>query len=258
MHLKQKSYYCTNLGKAYAFLFGPCTTGLQHRIEAKAKYESNIKGDPIKLLETIKENSLSFNDKKKANIVTIDAIMNLMTTRQRDDEDLTEYTKRFKAVRDLCKEKYGGYLKSQCSPKKSPHGALIKKPATRQWMPVSYPSCISRIWIKQSMVHRQKTLPQVRRMSTQFTSRMHNIFCPSTTSMTKLIMISRRSNETIMTNITCPQRMTIVQLLRMYLIQWKCPSHRWKDNLTSVAPRVTYDTFVSKIPIAPCYCQMMG
>ena len=31
-----------------------------------------------------------------------------MTTRQWDDEDLTNYTKCFKAARDLCKEKYGG------------------------------------------------------------------------------------------------------------------------------------------------------
>ena len=34
-----------------------------------------------------------------------------MMTRQRDDEDLTDYTKCFKAVRDLCKEKYGGIFK---------------------------------------------------------------------------------------------------------------------------------------------------
>ena len=54
---------------------------------------------------------MSFDDKKKANIVIIDAIMNLMTTRQRDDEDLTNYTKHFKAARDLCKEKYGGIFK---------------------------------------------------------------------------------------------------------------------------------------------------
>ena len=85
--------------------------GLQHRIEAKVKYEAKIKGNPIKLLETIKENSLSFDDKKKANIVIIDAIMNLMTARQRDDGDLTEYTKHFKAARDLSKEKYGGIFK---------------------------------------------------------------------------------------------------------------------------------------------------
>ena len=59
----------------------------------------------------IKDNSLSFDDKKEANIVIIDAIMNLMMTRQRDDEDLTEYTKCFKTARDLCKEKYGGIFK---------------------------------------------------------------------------------------------------------------------------------------------------
>ena len=101
LHIKQKSHHCTNLGKAYAFLFGQCMTGLQHRIEAKAEYESKIKANPIKLQEMIKENSLSFDDKKKADIVIFDAIMNLMTTRQRGNEDLTEYTKHFKAARDL-------------------------------------------------------------------------------------------------------------------------------------------------------------
>ena len=39
LHLKQKSHYHTNLGKAYTFVFGQCTIGLQHRIEAKAEYK---------------------------------------------------------------------------------------------------------------------------------------------------------------------------------------------------------------------------
>ena len=98
----------------------------------------------------IKENSLSFDDKKKANIVIINAIMSLMTTRHRDNEDLTEYTKCFKGMRDLCKEKYGGIFKVPMLAQKE---SLIQKPATRQHMPVSYPSCISRIWIKQSKVN---------------------------------------------------------------------------------------------------------
>ena len=76
---------------------------------SNAEYKSKIKVESIKLLEMIKENSLSFNDKKKANIGIINAIINLMTTRQRDDEDLTKYTKHFKwqeisargSVRDL-------------------------------------------------------------------------------------------------------------------------------------------------------------
>ena len=59
----------------------------------------------------IKENSLSFDDKKKADIAIINAIMNLMTTRQRDEEDLTKYTQHFKAARDLYREKYGGIFK---------------------------------------------------------------------------------------------------------------------------------------------------
>ena len=157
---------CSDLdfNKAYTFLFGQCTTGLQHRIEAKAEYESKIKGNPIKLLEIIKENCSSFADKKKANLVINDAIMILMTTRQRNNEDLTEYTKCFKAARDLRKETYGGIFKIPMLTQKEP------KPATRQHMPVSYPSCISRIWIKQGMVHSsrrwQKTSPQVGRMST--------------------------------------------------------------------------------------------
>ena len=75
------------MGEAYTFLFGQCTTGLQHRIEAKAKYKTKIKGNPIKLLEMIQEDSLSFNDKKKANIVIINAMMNLLTTRQKDNEE---------------------------------------------------------------------------------------------------------------------------------------------------------------------------
>ena len=46
LHLKQKCHYHTNLGKAYVFLFGQCTTGLQHRIETKAKLETKIKAIP--------------------------------------------------------------------------------------------------------------------------------------------------------------------------------------------------------------------
>ena len=172
-----------------------------------------MKGDPIQLLEMIKGNSLSFHDKNKADIVIIDAIMNVMTTWQRDIEDLTKYTKHFKVARDLCKEKYRGILKIPTLAQNESHGAAIQKPAPRQQTPVSYPSCILRAWIKQTMVHSsrrwQECLLQVGRMSTQASSRMLNIFCPST-SMIKLIMISKRSNETIVKKVAHPQRMKTI------------------------------------------------
>ena len=78
LHLKQKVIITPIRGRHTQSCLGQCTTGIQHRIEAKAKFKTKIKGNPIRLLVTIKENSLSFNDKKKADIVIIDAMMNLI------------------------------------------------------------------------------------------------------------------------------------------------------------------------------------
>ena len=60
-------------------------------------------------------------------------------------------------------------------------------------------------------------------------------------------MISEKSNEMFMTKVTCPQRMTIVLPMGMYQIQWKCPSHKWKDDVTSVVLRVTYVIHVPRM-----------
>ena len=196
-----------NLGKAYAFLFGQSTTGLQHRIEAKAKYKSKIKGDPIKLLEMIKENSLSFDDKKKAYIVIIDAIMNLITTRQRDEEELTEYTKHFKVARDLCKEKYREILRIP---------TLAKKESTWDSDPeisykTAYASFLSILYLKNT--DQMKYGSFIKKMPEDFTTGRENVYlihikdaqhvCPSTNTI-KLIMISERSNDMIMTKLTHP------------------------------------------------------
>ena len=158
-----------NLGKAYAFLFGQCTTGLQHRIEAQAEYESKIKGNPIKLLETIKENSLSFNDKKKEDIVIINAIMNL-STRQRDNEELTEYTKHFKVARDLCKEKYGGILRIPI---------LTQKESTWDSDPeisykTAYASFLSILYLKN--MDQTKYGSFIKKMAEDFTTGQENVY----------------------------------------------------------------------------------
>ena len=170
LYLKQKSHYCMNLGKAYTFLFGHCTTSLQHRIDAKAEYESKIKGDPIKLLEMIKENSLSFNDKKKANIVTINAIMNLMTTRQRDDEDLTEYTKHFKVARDLCKEKYRGILKFPMLTQKESRWGSDEEISYK----MAYASFISILYLKN--IDQMKYGSFIKKVAEDFSTGQENIY----------------------------------------------------------------------------------
>ena len=166
------SHYHMNLGKAYAFLFGQRTTGLQHRIEAKAKYKSKIKGDPIKLLEMIKENSLSFDDKKKADIVTINAIMNLMTRRQKDNEDLTEYTMHFKVARDLCKEKYGGIFKIPTLTRNESTWGSDQETSYK----TAYASFISILYLKNT--DQTKYSSFIKKMAEDFATGQENVYHP--------------------------------------------------------------------------------
>ena len=111
-----------------------------------------------------------------------------------------------------------GYLKSQCLTKKSPHGALTKKPTTRQHMPVSYPPCISRIWIK------MKYGSFIKKMAEDLATGWENIYPIHIEDVQYVLSIhkydqayhkSKRSNEATVTKVICPQRTMIVQPLVM-------------------------------------------
>jgi hypothetical protein len=59
--IKQKQNYKTNVTKAYAFLWEKCAKAMQSKVESGSKFESNIKGNPIKLLKIIKQYALSYH-----------------------------------------------------------------------------------------------------------------------------------------------------------------------------------------------------
>ena len=169
----------------------------------------------------IKENYLSFNDKKKADIVIINAIMNLMTTRQRDNEDLTVFTKHFKVASDLCKEKYGGIFKIPMLAQKESTWDSDQETTYK----TAYTSFLSILYLKNT--DQMNYGPFIKKMAEDFSTGWENIslihikyaqYILSSTSMTKLIMTSGRSNEMIMTKVTCPQRTMIIRPLGMYPI----------------------------------------
>ena len=194
------------------------------------------------LMEMIKENSLSVDEKKKADIVIIDAIMNLMTRRQRVDEDLTDYIKCFIAVRDLCKEKYIGifeipmltqkdstWISDRDGSYKTEHASFLSIPYLKNTDQMKYGSFI-------------------KKTAEVFATGWENIYPILIEDIQYILSIheydqahhnKQKSNETIATKVTCPQRMAVVLPLGMYLIQWKCPSHKWKDDVISVVLRVT-------------------
>ena len=161
---------------------------------------------------------MSFDDKKKADIVIINAMMNLMTTTQRDDEELSEYTKHFKAARDLCKEKYGGILKIPTLTQKESTWGSDEETSYK----TAYASFLSILYLKNTDLTKYGSF--IKKMAEDFAMgwenvylRMHNMFCPSTSTI-KLTMISESSNEMIMTKIICPWRKKTVQPLGMYPI----------------------------------------
>ena len=124
----------------------------------------------------------------------INAIMNLMTTRQRDDEDLADYTKRFEAVRDLCKEKYRGIFKIPMLTQKESTWASDQEGCYK----TAYASFLSILYLKN--MDQMKYGSFIKKMAEDFATsweniyptifQMCNIFCPSI-KMTKLIMIGK-------------------------------------------------------------------
>ena len=118
----------------------------------------------------MKENSLSFNDKKKANIVIIDAIMNLITTRQRANEDLTNCTKCFKVVRDLCKENYRGIFEIPMLTQKESTWTSDKEGSYK----TAYASFLSILYLKN--MDQLKYGPFIKKMAEDFATGWETIY----------------------------------------------------------------------------------
>ena len=105
-YVKRRDLYNSNLGKAYAFIWGQCSKTMQNKIQSRKDYD-NIKGDPIALLKSIKEHSLSYHENKYAMCTVLDAYKNFINLKQKDDESLIDYTRRFKAARDVLQTQIG-------------------------------------------------------------------------------------------------------------------------------------------------------
>jgi hypothetical protein len=96
------------MSKAYAFLWEQCHIAMQQKIEARSEFESKIKGNPIELLQAIKQHALNYQEHRYPMSIILDAMKNLLNCRQKEGEQLQEYTKRFKTVRDVLEQHIGG------------------------------------------------------------------------------------------------------------------------------------------------------
>jgi hypothetical protein len=107
----RKATYETNLDKAYALLWAQCNKSLQNKILSRTDYETVIKGQPIKIIKAIEEFSMSFLEHQYDAVIVLDAVKNFLTIKQKDEEDLVDYTRRFKSSRDVMESHMGGKIK---------------------------------------------------------------------------------------------------------------------------------------------------
>jgi hypothetical protein len=106
-YMKRKQAYENNLTKAYAFLWSQCARGMQNKIEARSDY-TTVKGNPIELLKAIKQHALNYQEHRYEMSIISDAIKTVVNLKQRENESLQEYTRRFKTARDVLVSHIGG------------------------------------------------------------------------------------------------------------------------------------------------------
>jgi hypothetical protein len=97
-----------NLTRAYALIFRDhCTKMMQSRIEQHHNFETEIRDDPIMLLDVIRGLLYDTERGKYPYSQITDSFKNFLLTRQMENESLLEYSKRFKQNRDMLKQQVG-------------------------------------------------------------------------------------------------------------------------------------------------------
>ena len=103
-----REQYDDNKKKAYATIFGLCNKVMKSRIEEMSTFDTTIRNDPFELLNAIKEKMYD-PARAKYEFVSLTDTFNRTAseTRQDFDEDLLDYTKRFKQAKDILKQTTG-------------------------------------------------------------------------------------------------------------------------------------------------------
>jgi hypothetical protein len=76
---------------------------------SRADYE--IKGNPIKLLDAIEEHVMSYMENKYDALIVLESLKKLFSLRQREDEDLVNFTQQFKSAIDVAESHIGEKLR---------------------------------------------------------------------------------------------------------------------------------------------------
>ncbi len=108
--MKRKRMYENNLFKAYALIWERCAKAMQNKISSRSSFESKIYNDPIELLMAIKEHALNYQESRYEMSIISDAFRAVFHVHQKENENLQDYTKRFKTSREILESHLGGQI----------------------------------------------------------------------------------------------------------------------------------------------------
>ena len=100
-YIRRKTKYQENRVSAEALLWNQCANVMKAKIKARPDYESAIKGNPVELLQAIKQHALSYESTQYRMKTICDAMKSLVNLKQKEDESAVDYMQRFKAARDV-------------------------------------------------------------------------------------------------------------------------------------------------------------
>ena len=81
---------------------------MQNKLTGRQDFQTKIFNNPINLLKAIKEHSLNYQESRYEMSVILDSIRTFLNTKQKESEDLQEYTRRFKTAKDIMESYIGG------------------------------------------------------------------------------------------------------------------------------------------------------
>ena len=96
-HVARTNKYRQNKPKAAAIILGRCTDRLKSKLQQRKDWD-RIEKDPVRLLAAIKEHAMNYETTQYKMKTIADALKGAINLRQREEENLTDYLKRRKAV----------------------------------------------------------------------------------------------------------------------------------------------------------------
>ena len=105
---KRVKTYEDNKFKAYSLLWECCSVQMKPQLESRDDFLTTIKGNPIAVLKAIKQHALNYKEHRYEMSIISDALKTMLLSKQKEDEDLVSYTKRFKTSVEVLKSHLGG------------------------------------------------------------------------------------------------------------------------------------------------------